>query len=364
VLKRLVDDLGMTVVLSEHRLERVSESADLVIALGVKPHQVVFGNPHDVFATSPIVPPVTQLGLAAGWHPLPVTVKDGRGHARNHLRLAAVSPEPHYSDKPITRSPVATQPADQIASVTKLGVNYQTTTALKEATLAFSPGEVTALMGRNGSGKTTLLSCLVGLIDPTAGKVQIAGEAPSKLKGSARISRVGLVPSEPADLFFCETVEKECQATDKDAALLPGTTANFLHKLAPEVGQHLHPRDLSEGQQLCLALAITCAAGPKVLLLDEPTRGLDYPSKQILSRILAGLRQEGRAIVIATHDVEFVATVADRVIVLAQGEVVADENSRAVLTSSPMFAPQIKKVFPDRDWLTVPEALAGLAATA
>jgi energy-coupling factor transport system ATP-binding protein len=165
-------------------------------------------------------------------------------------------------------------------------------------------------------------------------------------------------------LFFCETVEKECQATDKDAGLLPGTTANLLHKLAPEVGQHLHPRDLSEGQQLCLALAITCAAGPKVLLLDEPTRGLDYPSKQILSQTLAGLRQEGRAIVIATHDVEFVASVADRVIVLAQGEVVADENSRTVLTSSPMFAPQMKKVFPDRDWLTVPEALAGLAATA
>jgi len=363
-LKRLVDDLGMTVVLSEHRLERVSEAADLVIALDGSTGAPKVGTPQEIFQSSEIVPPLVQLGRAANWQPLPITIRDGRRHALSQLRPALERKAPS-TQAPSRAARNHHEAADEsIASVTKLRVDYQANRALEETTLVFQPGEVTAVMGRNGSGKTTLLSCLVGLIDPTAGVVQVAGLAPAGLTGKARISRVGLVPSEPADLFFCESVKDECDASDVDANLTSGTTRAVLAELATEIQQDGHPRDLSEGQQLCLALAITCAANPQVLLMDEPTRGLDYPSKQKLAEVLLRLRANGRSLIIATHDVEFVATIADRVVVLAQGDVVADDDSRTVLTSSPMFAPQMKKIFPDQDWLTVSEALAGLAVPA
>jgi energy-coupling factor transport system ATP-binding protein len=363
-LKRLVDDLGMTVVLSEHRLERVSESADLVIALDSSTGAPKVGTPQDVFQSSEIVPPLVQLGRSANWQPLPITIRDGRRHAQSQLRPALERKALITQAPPRATQKHREATNESIASVTKLRVDYQSNRALEETTLVFQPGEVTAVMGRNGSGKTTLLSCLVGLIDPTAGVVQVAGLAPAGLTGKARISRVGLVPSEPADLFFGESVKDECEASDVDANLASGTTRAVLAELATEIQQDDHPRDLSEGQQLCLALAITCAANPQVLLMDEPTRGLDYPSKQRLAGILLRLRANGRSLIIATHDVEFVATIADRVVVLAQGDVVADDDSRTVLTSSPMFAPQMKKIFPDQDWLTVSEALAGLTVSA
>ena len=119
-------------------------------------------------------------------------------------------------------------------------------------------------------------------------------------------------------------------------------------------GDH-HPRDLSEGQRLGLVLAVQLTGVPAVLLLDEPTRGLDHLVKEQLTRLLRELAADGHAVVVATHDVEFVAGAADRVVVLADGEVVADGPTAEVVVASPAFAPQVAKVLhPDR-WLTVDE---------
>jgi energy-coupling factor transport system ATP-binding protein len=112
-----------------------------------------------------------------------------------------------------------------------------------------------------------------------------------------------------------------------------------------------------------LALAVVLAPEPPVVVLDEPTRGLDYEAKDRLIGVLERLVAEGHAVVIATHDVEVVARVADRVIVLADGEVVADGPAREVVVHSPVFAPQVAKVLAPEPWLTVAEvekALAGV----
>jgi energy-coupling factor transport system ATP-binding protein len=124
-----------------------------------------------------------------------------------------------------------------------------------------------------------------------------------------------------------------------------------------------HPRDLSEGQQLALVLAIQLRAGPRVVLLDEPTRGLDYPAKHALSTIVDRLAASGHAVLVATHDVEFVAGAADRVIVLADGEIVADGPTAAVVGGSPAFAPQISKILAPVEVLTVGQVAAALAAS-
>ena len=128
--------------------------------------------------------------------------------------------------------------------------------------------------------------------------------------------------------------------------------------MAPEIEDSTHPRDLSEGQRLLLALCIVLAARPPLLLLDEPTRGLDYPTKSRLGRILSDLADAGHAVVLATHDVELVAEVADRVVILAEGEVVADGPTTHVVMSSPMFAPQVAKILSPEAWLTVDQVAA------
>jgi energy-coupling factor transport system ATP-binding protein len=121
-----------------------------------------------------------------------------------------------------------------------------------------------------------------------------------------------------------------------------------------------HPRDLSEGQRLALALALILAPAPALLLLDEPTRGLDYPSKDRLIKVLRELADDGHAVVVATHDVELAARVGDRAVVLADGQVIADGPARQVVCHSPIFAPQVGKVLAPDEWLTVEEVRRAL----
>ncbi|MFY9231861.1 MAG: AAA family ATPase, partial [Candidatus Nanopelagicales bacterium] len=154
---------------------------------------------------------------------------------------------------------------------------------------------------------------------------------------------------------------EECRIADRDARCEPGTTRALLALMAPEILDGTHPRDLSEGQRLLLVLCLILAARPPLLLLDEPTRGLDYPTKTRLARVLADLAAAGHAIALATHDVELVAEIADRVIILAEGEVVADGSTSDVVMSSPMFAPQVAKILSPQEWLTVGQVEHALA---
>jgi energy-coupling factor transport system ATP-binding protein len=169
------------------------------------------------------------------------------------------------------------------------------------------------------------------------------------------------VPQTPADLLYLETVDDECRQADREAGGPPETSArDLLDRLAPHIAGHLHPRDLSEGQRLALVLAVQLSATPQVVLLDEPTRGLDYRGKQELVGILDTLAAEGRTVAIATHDVEFAAVGADRVIVMADGDVVADGPTAEILVSSPAFAPQVTKILAPLDYLTVDQVARAL----
>ena len=136
-------------------------------------------------------------------------------------------------------------------------------------------------------------------------------------------------------------------------------TSADLAGLVPGIDDQTHPRDLSEGQRLALAVTVVLADAPPVLLLDEPTRGLDYAAKHALAATLRTLAAGGRAVLVATHDVEFVAQAADLVLVLAEGEVVSSGPVRRVVAESPAFAPQVTKVL-GAPWLRVDEVVARL----
>jgi energy-coupling factor transport system ATP-binding protein len=134
-----------------------------------------------------------------------------------------------------------------------------------------------------------------------------------------------------------------------------------LEQLVPGVSGHTHPRDLSEGQRLGLALSVILSSNPQVLILDEPTRGLDYQAKRELVSILISFAQSyDKSVVLATHDVELVADLATRVIFIADGEKVADGTTLDVLLSSPAFAPQVAKVMSPHPWLRVRDVTAAI----
>jgi energy-coupling factor transport system ATP-binding protein len=224
------------------------------------------------------------------------------------------------------------------------------TVALREASVRLDAGSVTGLMGRNGSGKSTLLWTLQGTHTRRTGTVAVDGVDPAAEPAHRRRELVGLVPQTAADLLYLETVSDECAAADAGS----GECRKLLDRLVPGVPDDAHPRDLSEGQRLALALAVVLVSTPPVLLLDEPTRGLDYPAKAELADMLRRLADDGRAVMVATHDVEFAAQAADRIVVLAEGEVVSEGPTREVLAASPAFAPQVTKIL-GPGWLRVDE---------
>jgi energy-coupling factor transport system ATP-binding protein len=216
-------------------------------------------------------------------------------------------------------------------------------------------------MGRNGAGKSTLLGALVGMVKVSAGKVRVGGVDPARTSPRELIRKVGLVPQEPRDLLCADTVGAECVAADQDAGAEAGTCRALLSELLPGIEDDVHPRDLSEGQRLTLALAIVLTAAPPLLLLDEPTRGLDYAAKARLVAVLRRLADAGHAVLMATHDVELAAELTDRVAILADGEIVADGPTPEIVMSSPSFAPQVAKILAPQEWLTVAQVREALA---
>ncbi|MFJ9180442.1 ABC transporter ATP-binding protein [Streptomyces sp. NPDC102360] len=375
VLQRLVHDLGTTVLMAEHRLERVIQYADQVALLPAAGEPLMVGAPAEIMTVSPVYPPVVGLGRLAGWDPLPLTVRNARraaGDLRDRLIQAPLLDESQRGpgQSPDLSAPPAIEArgpgqrpatATTLAATKNLGVRRGRIEALRHIDLSVTPGEILALMGRNGAGKSTLLSTLVGLIKPTSGTATVSGATPHKTTPRDLIRKVGLVPQEPRDLLCADTVAAECTAADKDASATPGTCRALLTDLLPGISDDTHPRDLSEGQRLTLALAIVLTAAPPLLLLDEPTRGLDYAAKSRLVAILRNLAAEGHAIVMATHDVELAAELTHRVAILADGEIVADGPTPDIVTSSPSFAPQVAKILAPQRWLTVSEVEKALA---
>lgn len=341
-LQRLVHDAGMTVVIAEHRLERVASFADVAIGcrLGAP---VVMGDPARVFESVGTGPPVARLGVILGWEPTPLTVRSARNQA------PSLSPPP-----PQTRRP---HPDDVLLRAEKLDAGYRDRTVLRHVDLELARGEIVCLMGRNGSGKTTLLRCLVGLHEPEKGRVSTAlGERPRPG------TDVAFCPQTPEDILFKETVLDEIETTVRAARsdLVPGA---LLQELDIAGLADSHPRDLSAGQRFLVAIGAIAATDAEVLLLDEPTRGLDPEAKRVLVFFLRTRAEAGDAIMLATHDVELAAEIATRVVMLAGGEVIADGSPDAVMGDSPVFAPQMARVF-GPGWLTVDQVIAEIDARA
>lgn len=370
---RLVHDLGITVLVAEQRLERVIQYADSMVLVGVD-GTARLGLPTEILQGSPLAPPIVELSRLAGWDPTPRSIRDARRLA-GPLRERLTEGLSQQSEDP------AAHVRGALALATKgLRVRYGAVHALAGVDLALHGGEVTAVMGRNGSGKSSLLWALQGSGVRTGGTVMIydtsggsptqagavrahrqLGVDPQSLPPEQAIRRIALVPQSPSDLLYLDSVGAECQAADRAVGAVSGIAAELLDRLTPGLSESRHPRDLSEGQRLALVLAVQLAGQPHVLLLDEPTRGLDYDAKRRLGEVLSELAGVGTAVLLSSHDVEFVARTADRVLVLARGELLTDGPVRDVLTASPSFAPQVARILRPLPVLTVDAVREALA---
>ena len=351
LLRRLNEEWGTTIVLVEHRLERCLAAADRVLALA--DGRLACDAPPPGFlewaaAQSPALEtPAARLLERAGLRPPPAGVKEARATLRAQGMLPeAAPPDDHEGVRPanVKGSDPATRPARLRgrpgvpgASAPALhvdGVWHELRggrSLLRGVDLAIAPGECVALMGRNGAGKSTLLRHAAGLLEPTRGKVRTSG-------------RVALLLQHPGDYLLHEHVGDEAPAGARAAAGL-------------EVDADRHPRDLSGGERQRLALAVVMGEEerPAVVCLDEPTRGLDRAAKGALADRLRALAAEGCGVVVATHDAEFAATFAERVVLLADGRVIADGAAPEVLSGGWYFATETARVLGGAGGALLPE---------
>jgi energy-coupling factor transport system ATP-binding protein len=348
-LVRLNSDLGLTIVLAEHRLERVLPFAEQIIFLedGVARS----GPPDALMPDIPLAPPLVALGKALGWSPLPLTIKAGLRWSRALTAQRAALPAQQPAQSPTLPLTLELQHVE---------TEYDRQPILRGVSLAVAPGEIVAVLGRNGAGKTTLLRCLAGLVRPARGRALVRGRDNAGRDVAAICRDVGYLPQDPNALLFADTVREELQITLRNHGIADAGAADaLLERLGLAGYASAYPRDLSAGERQRVALGAILVTQPRALLLDEPTRGLDYLAKQRLADLLRGWRAEGMAALLVTHDVEFAALLADRVLLLGRGEVVAS-GPIATLGDSPLFAPQIARLFPGSGWLTTEDALRGL----
>ncbi len=355
-LVRLNEELGLTIVLAEHRLERVLRYADRLTYL--EAGRIVVDAPaREALARLDaagidVGPPLVKVARALNWQPLPLTVMEAQPFANS---IAPAPPRP-------PRQPSAVTP---VLAIEGLRFAYHGRPALNGIELTAGAGEAVALLGRNGAGKSTLLKCIVGLLAAQAGEIRVDGRS-TRGRSVADLCRViGYLPQNPDDLLFAETVADELRTTLRNHRLpeTPGLTTDLLRELELDGLQDAYPRDLSVGQRQRVALGAVTVTRPRLLLLDEPTRGLDGATKAALVALWRQWLAEGAALLLVTHDVELAATIAHRTVILNQGQVIAAGPTGDVLAGSSEFAPQIARLFPGTGWLTPADVLAHVAAT-
>jgi energy-coupling factor transporter ATP-binding protein EcfA2 len=337
LLRRLNEEWGVTVLLAEHRLERCLAAADRVIAMDSG--AVAFdGQPGDFLAwaqsaDTALETPAARLFSLLGLEPLPVGVRDAR------RTLASMEP---FRGRKLVGEKGVRLPSREALACRDLWVELDSGEArsdvLKGIDLRIQRGERVALMGRNGAGKSTLLRTAAGLLKPARGKLEVP-------------DGIALLTQNPSDYLVRERVGDE----------LPGDRGlAALRVVGLEHAVDADPRDLSGGERQRLALAIALAGRmegerlPGLVALDEPTRGMDRARKDDLAELIESSSARGAALLVATHDVEFAAAFAERVVLLGDGVVIADGPAAEVLSGGWYFATEVARVL-DLPGVVTPE---------
>jgi energy-coupling factor transporter ATP-binding protein EcfA2 len=348
-------EMRLTVVLAEHRLERVLPHCGQIIYLSDEFPAGFSGTPREVLSKVSLNPPLVALGKALGWKPLPLTIDEASKIAVQSIEKIHVGMK---SQQPATSAGDQQQAYLQLKDIQ---VSFGSIQALRGVTLSLYPGQITVMMGPNGAGKSTMLRALVGLTSQDYGEIFIAGKDIAGKPVAEICQQVGYLPQDPNALLFGDTVLEELLITLRNHHLDQADEGLWAKSLLERLGlagkAERYPRDLSTGERQRVALGAVLVTRPGAILLDEPTRGLDYEAKQILLGLMHSWREDGMTILVVTHDVELAAQAADRVLLLENGLITADGSPWEILAGSPIFAPQVSRIFPGQRWLTVQDVL-------
>ncbi len=329
----LRQELGLTVVVAEHRLARLLSAASRMVYLagsGV----VTCGEVPEVLKCMPYLPPLMRAAQALGLPPV-AGLEPGAELRRRALAAAASLP------------PVRAAAGPVLLAASDLQFHYNGVKALEKASLEVRAGEVVALVGRNGSGKTTLLRCLMGLLTPEKGRVWLGGQAIEGWPVSRRARHIGFVPQWPSGLLFAENVRQELWQTLHNHGLEASPASDpeaLLEALGLGSVADRSPRDLSSGERQRAAIAAVLVARPRVVLLDEPTLGVDPLAQRDLGSLIDGWRGQGMGVVLATHDIEFAAAHADTVVLLEGGRVEDCGPAAETLFSRPTLRTALQRL--------------------
>jgi energy-coupling factor transporter ATP-binding protein EcfA2 len=323
-MKELQDQFGLTLVIAEHRLDRLLDSIDRIAYLTLLGELDQLGTPQSILGNLPFGTPLAEAAKVLGIdHDLdPGTMSE--------LKKMILGMFP-------TRDLRAGIKGDMRLKAQGMTFNYNGINALHEVDIQVNAGEIVALLGRNGAGKSTLLRCLIGLLQPDSGELILDGERVNERPVAELAKKVAYVPQWPSALLFAETVADELVFTLHNHGLEvdpPLSPQSLLERFGLADVAHRYPRDLSAGQRQRAALAAVLVTKPEVILLDEPTLGMDPISITSLGNLVEMWKREGAGIIIATHNIEFAAAIADHVVILDRGRVIASGLSSETLFAS------------------------------
>lgn len=338
----LKQKINLTVLISEHRLERLLPYTDHI--LNLKPdHSVQFGSVQEILQKLEQVPPIITIAKRLNLSPLPVTSQEFPTNALTQECTqiqVRTDVEPHKSPCEVIR-------------LDHLSVDFLGTMILKDVSLNLNQGELLTLLGPNGAGKTTLLRAILGLV-PSNGTRVLLKENLVEMTLNDMIQHIGYLPQNPNDLLFSESVIEELEVTLKNHNLQknPESLSAFLEMFGLQDKKYNYPRDLSVGERQRVALAAITVHEPQIIFLDEPTRGLDYQAKFDLGMILKHWRDQGKSILLVTHDVEFAAALSDRAVILEAGKILFSGSPKIAFTQFHAYRTQTATLFPNTNWIT------------
>ena len=326
-VRKINMELGTTVIITEHRLEDIFPNADRAIVMdGGKviaddtPRNIgkfLYEQENDMFAAMPT--PVRVFYGAAGRGECPLTVREGRNW------LSRTHGTPKVNTLPV--HPLAEEIDDPALSLKELWFRYEKDSpdVLRGVSAEVPKGSLYAIVGGNGAGKSTTLKAICGICRPYRGKVKVFGKPVEKYKSAELFGGcLAMLPQDPKSLFVKKTVREDLSEMTRDEKKIAEAAA--VCEIEPLLNSH--PYDLSGGEQQRAALAKVLLTGPKLLLLDEPTKGIDSFFKEKLADILCKLKEQGITVVMVSHDVEFCARYADMVSMFFDGQILTTDTPR------------------------------------
>ena len=335
-LHKIHREFSLTVILIEHRLEEVMPLSDRLLVLEKgelftleSPKEAVkkIKEREDLLLSMPCAVRLSCALDDNGGKNAPMTVREGREWIRNRYKNKVRSlPDTQFPKK------------EKVLEWDRVFFRYEKNSSDILSNLCFSvfEGECFCILGGNGAGKSTMLRVTSGLLKPYAGTVRLFGK---KLKeyanGSLYKNNLAYLPQDVTTIFLRNTVREEFEDSGVSLADFPYDFSDLLEK---------HPYDLSGGERQLVALAKILAAEPKVLLLDEPTKGLDAYAKAEVISVLRALKEKNVTVIAVTHDTEFSAEIADRVALFFRGELISSDTPRKFFSENRFYTTPVSRM--------------------